>query len=1350
MKKQTRFILFVFLVFLLLAVTAVAASAMNLEVATQNALSSALTSVKDNDVIIITQDLSLSKDIKLNAAKTYTLRGETPDVTVTLAAGSFLINDGNVTIENLCIVANAHNAIKIMGGKFNINSGTFIGATGDDSNALIYAAAGNLTFSGGTFTTKGNALFDIALSKENGDSFEITGGTYTLEDNGSKGGVLLRTRVGSTSEVNQEWHADPTKIFYLNDVDILLSGGTFIDQRMATTSLVDATVSNSKVVIGSDAVLLSRYAKSYIVDINNERSEAGEDIPFAQNTARIQYNGTYYYSYMTYEKNADTKYSPIMTDNVSAALVDNQPGLLFHSTIPSSVVAALQQNFGKHYTFGTLIAPAEYVAAAGGFTHAKLKEWGKKVPAYVDIRANESIIHQKDGSISFNGGLIYLKSCERAYAAVSYVYAGGKYYYSNYDMSKNAPTMVHVAKIEYTTTVESGYQSLYKPGAYSAYSREEQQLLKTYCQYNQMLTTATVTPATAVSFDGAGTNLQNKANALALTLGECGYTASGTPLLVGTTGETAKQALAEVEGYGYYIGVIDEQIVIAGSNDALTMLALSVFEAICKEANGKAFDLTEIVVSNVKMVVLNWETPIVYPHTRDTFAYNMLPQYISETPKLDNTPSYSTIKFMYSGKHLYNTEDNELTVVEYPLYAAMQIGKKLDGYFGYNSVYVPDSFAVSGSAIHVGLTDLARKFLRESEKDVGYYGYFVEDGKIVVTSYDDATLRLALKMFLEDLDDYALDVDGDGAGDFYAVPADCEFERGYNNGFTGAFDVIAGATGTGNVAEDVKQLVTAYPRPDTIVLSGTVNVSNGELELYYLDAKTDDYRSYCEKLQTQGYTVYMAERPVEGSYFVTYVNRSANNGKGIMLHVMYNAYKHASTQKISTQAGSKDTALDEMFTPTLRVISSTITDNISYVHHILPEKFLTKQQYTKITDSKLTVVQRQSEGRGCYIYTLEDGSFVVVDGGNNAEVEEFYYVLRELHKEAHGAYPSSAKPIRIAAWYLTHGHGDHVGLLNGFASYLKSSSYPVVLDGIITNFPSNDEIYDAHSINQKTLNKIGTTSWFKGTSEGRGVYVPYYNVHTGQRFYIGNLEFEVMFTPEDIHPWATGAFNDACTVIRLTVHAHDVKSGNTVYANTVASSKVSTMSLGDIYPRTSKSLRATYGDYLESEIMTMAHHGSGGEGALFQLINPQIILWQNTAKSMSSQISVSSTQIYKNENREMITYKYARWRYIISSYRLYSGTYNPTITFGADGVAGLGEASTPEEVWAEAQAFRDGLTNVYSTDALSYGDNYFIGFNGSKGAYGYDYSTGTQTSKIYNGEGYLLWRGNFFSSFNLP
>ena len=1307
MKKQTRFILFAFLVVLLLAATVVAASATDVydQTTFQNAVSSGATG---GDVITITNDIIISGDITFERAATYTVCAE-PGVTVTLEGGCFLIT------------------------------------------------AGNVTFSGGTFIAEGNVLFDIALRADKREGFAITGGTYILAGDERKGGALLRTAIGATEEVADEWFADPTDVLYINDVVIQLSGGVFVDQRKATMSIIDATVSNAGVEIGNNAVLLSRYAKNYIVDINNECSKAGEDIPFSQNTVLVQYEGSNYHCYKAYEGDANTAYSPEMTEGAFVALEDNEPGLLFCSTVPSSVVEALTAKgyvLDRDYFLGTLIAPADYVVAAGGFTHAKLDAWGERDPAYVDIRAKESIIRQKDGSIDFNGGLIYLNSCERAYAAVAYVKVKGTYYYSTYDVTKNAHTMADISKIAYTdylsvptATEDYPYNSLYVSGAYSKYTPQEQGLLSEYSSYSETLTTAkNIVPNKTVNFEGAGTNLQNKAIYLFTEYGS----PSGMPVLVGSKGATVKQALAKVEGYGYYIGVLNGKIVIAGSNDALTMLALSVFEEICEKANGNAFDLTEIVASNVPMVMLNWETPIVYPHTRDTNAYNVLRKYYSNTKDdKGNYTYYENISFSNSS-HFYNDEANEYTLVEYPLYAAMQIGKTLDEGDGCNSVYVPDSFAMSGGAIHVGLTDLARKFLRESEKDVGYYGYFVEDGKIVVTSYDDATLRLALKMFLADLDDYALDVDGDGTADVYALPADYKDEKGYNNGFTGAFDSVSGATGTGNVAEDVKKLITAYPRPDTIALSGAVNVSNGELELYYLDADYTDYYHYCKKLKESGYEVYMTERMIQNSYFVTFVNRSANNGKGIMLHVMYNAYKHASTQQISSLEGSEGPTLDEMFTPTLRVISSTITDDISYVHHILPKEFLSKQEYQKITDSKLTVVERSDEGRGCYIYTLEDGSFVVVDGGNSgsSNASSFYNVLKKLHYEAHGANPSSANPIRIAAWYLTHGHGDHVGLLNSFATYLTNRSKYVVLDGIITNFPSNDEIYDAHSINQNTLNKIGST-WFKGTSEGTGVYVPYYNVHTGQNFFVGNLEFEVMFTPEDIHPWATATFNDACTVMRLTVHAHDVEKNGTVNANTTVSSKVSTMALGDIYPRTSKSLRATYGSYLESEIMMIAHHGSGGEAALYQLINPQIILWQNTAEGMSGQISVASKEIYKNENREMITYKYARWRYIISSYRLYSGTYNPTITFGADGVAGLGEASTPEEVWEEAQAFRDGLTNVYSTDALSYGDNYFIGFNGKKGAYGYDYSTGTQTSEIYDGEGYLLWRGNFFSDTTL-
>ncbi|MBR2312692.1 MAG: MBL fold metallo-hydrolase [Clostridia bacterium] len=1285
MKKQSRFILFAFLVVLLLTVTAIAASATVREVDTEAELESALSAVENGDEIVVTASMSVSGDIMFSKSATYTVRGSSSDVTVTLTSGSFLIN------------------------------------------------AGNVTFSGGTFIAKSNVLFDIALSKANGDGFTITGGAYIMEAvaSGDNGGAILRTRVGVTDEINEGKYADPTKVLYLNDVDIKLSGGMFIDHRATTSQLIDASASNSKVVIGN-VVFLSRNVKNYIVDVNNA---VGEDIPFANNTVVVQYNGSNYYCYKVYGGNGNTAYAPIMTEGASVALVGNKPGLLFFSTIPSSVVTALAQ---KSYTFGTLIAPADYVAAAGSFTHANLKTWGEGAgvsPCYVDIPAQNSIIYQQDGSIDFNGGLIYLNSCERAYAAVAYVCVDGTYYYSAYDVTQNARTMALVSQMAYkdcSSVLSEDYphRSEYMPGAFSPYNTQDQALLREYGNCQPLTVVEGVIPVKTVNFSGtAGTNLQRKAIDFFATYGS----GSGThQILIGGKGATnaaVKQALAKVEGYGYYIGVIGEQIVIAGSNDALTMQALSVFEGICKAANGAAFDLTEIVASNVQMVTLNWETPFVYSHTRDANAYNLLPQF--NDGSLKHEDAFSSIKFRYSGTHLYNLEANEYTLVDAPLFVAKQIGDQL-ATSGYNCIYVPDSFVVSGSAIHIGLTDLARELLLASGKDVGYYGYFIKDGNVVITSYDDATLRLAKSLFLESLDDYALDVNGDGTADVYAIPADFEFENGYNNGFTDAFDSVSDATGTGNVASDVKQLITNYPRPDELALSGAVNVSNGELQLYYLDATVEDYTRYFSKLKQSGYTVYMAEREVEGSYFVTLVNRDANNGNGIMLHIMYNAYKHASTQVFGDDS---TTMLSDMFTPTLRVISSKITDSVSYVNHILPQKFLTKQSYTKVTDSKLTVVERPYDGKGCYVYTLEDGSFVIIDGASNKNVSEFYSVLKALYKEVYGTNPSSSNPIRIAAWYLTHGHGDHWGLLSGFSSCLGDD---VVLDAIITNFPSNDEIYNAPSVSNTLRNYIGTSNWFTGTSKGASDPVPYYNVHTGQNFFVGNLEFEVMFTPEDMHPWSTTAFNNACTVIRLTTHAHNMQVGGTVSANAVASSKVSLMSLGDIYARSARMMRAAYGSYLESDIMTNGHHGTGGEGELYQLINPQIILWQNKASGVKSKTSSSATDRNTSENLEMI--KNTRWRYIISGYRLSSGTYNPTITFGANGVAGLGKATTDEEVRKQAQAFVEGLQNINSSSTISYGTGYYVS---------YDFFT-NKDATAYSGEGYLLWRGNYFSDTTLP
>ena len=1249
------FILPAALVVLILATTLVVVFAKRINNPTK--LQNAVRAAQNGDVIVVAANMSVSGDIVLDVDKTYTLCGKNPGVTVTLESGSFLISSGNVTIKNIRIVANENNAVKITGagstvtvgesdgtnentyieskgsvggdskaatgcalwvelGKLNVksgtfygsnraangcnliiddgvfyqnrtlvstqdvgahlwsfkdsagratvNGGTFVGAEGTPS-ALVYAASGKLAFSGGTFTTKGDTLFDIALQKAAGDSFEISDGTYILEE-ASNCGVILRTTVGvSAAEVDKAEDADTTKVFYWSDVDIKLTGGTFVDRRATLSPLIDANVSNSLVVVG-DAVLLSRYAKRCFVAVNGA---VGSDIAFAQNTATVQHDGVSYYCYRACGQEANTT-----------------------------------------------------------------------------------------------------NSSEREAAA-----------------------------------------------------------------------SVSVTPSTTVTLgDGFSANLQNKAKALGEKLGDLGYTSAGTPIFAGSKGALAEAALAKIEGYGYYIGVIDNTIVIAGSNNALVMQAIDVFAALC--VGGGDIRLTEIVVSDVDMVALNVEIPFVYSYTRDANVHNI---YMREIKKLKN---YAKIVFNSACNHLYNYEDNSKTQLDYPLVAAMELARALH-FSAFNCSYLSDRFNLTGPAIHIGLTKAARDFLARNNKPIGYYGYFIKDGNVVITSYDDATLRLAKALFVDDLADYALDVNGDGVADVYAYPADYDFEHGYNNGFTGAFDTFPNATGDDNVAAEVKKLLTDFPRPSGLPISGVVNVSNGELEVYYLNATVANYQSYCEQLADCGYTVYMAERAVEGSYYVTYVNRSTD----IMLRVMYTAYAHASRQKLG-----EDNTLDAMFEPTLRIISSRITDSISYMHHILPEKLHTKQAYTKRTDAKLTMPQLDIAG--CFLFTLEDGSFVVIDGGNGhkGEVTNFYNVLVSLHTDIYGTAPTAENPIRIAAWYLTHPHCDHTRLLEHFyAKYMDAESPDfanVVIDAIVGNFPSNDEAYNAHSVDQSKLNLMGTPSWYKNSVNGNDVPVQFYNVHTGYNFFIGNLEFEVLFTTEDMHPWAMRAFNNGSIVIRLTVHAHDVEKGSTVPAGAAASSKTNCLAIGDIYTRTARVLRATYGDYLESDMMTVGHHGSGagGEGELYKMINPKVILWPNKASAVKNYSSNKSNR-GTVENRKLLFSTH--WRYILANRAIDSVItktdeegktvtyryYNPTIIFTKDGVPGLGAASTDAEIRSEAEKFVSALENVVGSAPISYGTGYYVDE---------DFSRKAASIEPFAGGSCVWWRGNYFSDVTFP
>lgn len=138
-------------------------------------------------------------------------------------------------------------------------------------------------------------------------------------------------------------------------------------------------------------------------------------------------------------------------------------GIRFTSTVSADVLSALREG-GKTLKFGTLVAPADYVAKAKSFTPAALvAAFGQGVTSYVKIPAVYSVLEDASG-VSFSGILVNLKSNTRVYAAVSYieVYEGEtlvETIYSAYDAQFNAQSAEQLADA-ITETLDADQQAI--------------------------------------------------------------------------------------------------------------------------------------------------------------------------------------------------------------------------------------------------------------------------------------------------------------------------------------------------------------------------------------------------------------------------------------------------------------------------------------------------------------------------------------------------------------------------------------------------------------------------------------------------------------------------------------------------------------------------------------------------------------------------------------------------------------------------------------------------------------------------------------------------------------------------
>lgn len=270
-------------------------------------------------------------------------------------------------------------------------------------------------------------------------------------------------------------------------------------------------------------------------------------------------------------------------------------------------------------------------------------------------------------------------------------------------------------------------------------------------------------------------------------------------------------------------------------------------------------------------------------------------------------------------------------------------------------------------------------------------------------------------------------------------------------------------------------------------------------------------------VDTLGYTEY-STLTLGGNRFATYVRD--NN--------MYHVYWMASNRE-------------------LNVVMST--------NQTLPER---QEALTTGKAPVLTQLHGNSSNGLCFVVELDDGSFIVFDGGyadssdaewNNEEV--IYNFLAYENDREDG--------ILIRAWILTHAHGDHYGAFHDFANG-EYADLVTLMHVYYSPLKTASAAYFASDL-ATDLAKF----------DGASAVV----LHTGMAINLRNLKMEVLMTPDELYIDGDQAdYNNSSMVVRLV-------DGN----------GYSMIFLADTAAELGDKLVAEYGSALRSDMCQVAHHG---------------------------------------------------------------------------------------------------------------------------------------------------------------
>ena len=328
---------------------------------------------------------------------------------------------------------------------------------------------------------------------------------------------------------------------------------------------------------------------------------------------------------------------------------------------------------------------------------------------------------------------------------------------------------------------------------------------------------------------------------------------------------------------------------------------------------------------------------------------------------------------------------------------------------------------------------------------------------------------------------------------------------------------------------------------------GTHDADGGDLMIYFEKTTAAAFEAYCDKLEAAGYTLWQ-RNDIENNLHATYTNEDG------LVHVTYTD-----------------------FSKTVRIVT---TKDGGYTLPRNPEK----EEYQKVTDSYITQMAcdyTYAQYGMLYIITLEDGSFVVFDSGDDKTNydDKIYQKLKELNKRRDGK-------IVIAGWFLSHVHHDHY---HAFMNFCRTYYSKITIEQVFYNTTSPEFEFNTVSDNryiQKNIEYVQRLCRFDIV-----------NVHTGMKFYLRNAEFEILHTEEDIFPDQPFYFNDTSIVWRMTI------AGQT------------SLWTGDAADVTANIMVRRYPKTLKSDMVQLSHHGYVGCTSIFYMkVNAGVLFWPTSQK----------------------------------------------------------------------------------------------------------------------------------------